>query len=281
VSTVVSIRKHATVNGISMSWLEWPNPGISGNCSVVLLHGIIQSADESSHIARHLARHHHVVFPDLRGRGETEMSADACDPGTMAADVADLIAQLGLEQVVVIGRNHGGVVGYHLAAGWPDWVHGLILGDSTPEVSAERAARRLEVICAIPPSFDSLDTAIEFYQRGLGVSEARARHDIPNDLAEVDGGYVWRHNLESIATIERAAAPRADWDVLAKITAPTLVLRGQRGRIAPEVATRMQETIQRCEVQTIYGAGPDVFLGPGSEQAIGAIDMWLMRLNRV
>jgi pimeloyl-ACP methyl ester carboxylesterase len=264
-----------------MSWLEWPDPGLAGKCSVILLHGIIQSADGASHIARHLARFHHVVFPDLRGRGETGMPPDSCDPASMAHDVAALIDLLGLEQVVVIGRNHGGVVGYHLAAAHPDRVHGLILGDSTPEVSAARAARRLEVIGAIPPTFASLEEAIDFYQRGLGVSEARARHDIPNDLAELNGTLVWRHDLEAIAAIERAASPRSDWDVLSKITAPTLVLRGQRGRIAPAIAARMQETIHHCEIQTIFGAGPDVFLGPGSEQAIGAIDMWLMRLNRV
>ena len=43
----------------------------------------------------------------------------------------------------------------------------------------------------------------------------------------------------------------------------------------------MKETIVRCEVQTIFGAGSDVFLGPGSEQAMGAIDMFIMSMDRV
>jgi pimeloyl-ACP methyl ester carboxylesterase len=122
---------------------------------------------------------------------------------------------------------------------------------------------------------------MDFYTRRLGLSEARARHDIPNDLEPVNGTYVWRHDFDAILEIERAAAPRADWDVLARIASPTLVLRGQRGRVAPEIAARIRETIRQCQIQTIFGAGPDVFLGAGSEQAIGAIDMFLMRLDRV
>jgi len=115
----------------------------------------------------------------------------------------------------------------------------------------------------------------------LGLSEERARHDIPHDLALEDGRYVWRHDLDVIAAIEAASSPRSDWDVLERIAAPTLLLRGQRGRIAPETADRMKSTMPRCEVQTIFGANHDVFIGPGAEQALGAIDMFLMRLNRV
>jgi len=276
----MAVRQYATINGVRMSWLEWPDPATSGACSVVLLHGILQSSDENSHIARHLSRFYRVIYPDLRGRGETELPDGDGAPASMADDVAALVDRLGLTRVVAIGRNHGGVVGYHLAARRPDLVHGLVLGDSTPEVSPERAERRLEIIRNFPDSFPSLDAAMDFYQRRLGLSEARARHDIPNDLHVLNGTYLWRYDFETVAAIERAAAPRADWDVLARVTAPTLVLRGQRGRIAPAIADRMKSTIPTCEVHTIIGAGSDVYLGPGSEQSRGAIDMFLMRLSK-
>jgi pimeloyl-ACP methyl ester carboxylesterase len=278
-SIATAVRRHATLNGNAVSWLEWPDAGATTHCSVILLHGILQSADPGSHIARHLSCGHRVIMPDLRGRGETALPAGGADPASMAADVAALIDLLELERVVVIGRNHGGVVGYHLAAGWPDRVHGLVLGDSTPEVDAARAARRLEIIRAFPASFTSLDAAMDFYQNRLGLSEARARHDIPNDLDEVNGSFIWRHNLDAILEIERAAAPRADWDILVRVAAPTLILRGQRGRIAPEIAQRMLATMPNAQVQTIFGAGSDVYLGPGSEQSRGAIDMFLVRLS--
>jgi pimeloyl-ACP methyl ester carboxylesterase len=240
---------------------------------------MLQNAAGMSPLARHVSPRCTAIVPDLRGRGETTFVGADYSPRAMADDVAALIRDLDVPHVVVIGRNHGGVVGYHLAANHPGLVRGLVLGDTTPEVDEARAARRVEVLAAIPRSFESIDEAVAFYIRGLGLSEARARHDIPFDLVERDGQWHWQHDLDVIVQVERAAAPRADWDVLARIEAPTLVLRGQRGRIPVPIAERMQSAISQVEVQTVFGAGPDVFLGPGSEQAIGAIDLFLMRLS--
>ena len=276
-----AVRKHMPVNGISMSCLEWAGPGDPARCSVLLLHGVLQNAEGMTALARHLSNHHRVVVPDLRGRGETDQPEDGYDPSTMSRDVAELIGSLGLERLVVIGRNHGGVVGYHLAADSPNLVRGLILSDANPDVGPERAARRLASVGELPRSFPDLDTAIRYYQERLGVSEERARHDIPHDLLESGGVYTWRHNLDVIARIEQASAPRTDWDVLARILAPTLLLRGQWSRIPKATAEQARRTIPRVELQMIFGAGHDVFLGNGAEQALGAIDMFLMRLNRL
>ncbi len=276
----VAIRNSAELGGSPQSWLEWSGPGLPGRCQVILLHGILQRASPHSHIARHLSRHHRVVMPDLRGRGETPLfESTPADPATMATDVANLIEHLHLERVVLIGRNHGGVVAYHLAAARPDLVHGLVLGDSTPEVSQERADGRLAFIERIPRRFASDEEAVAFYTAGLGVSEARARHDMPDDLARTEDGLIWRHDLDVIARVEAAAAPRSDWEVLERVTAPVLILRGQRSHIGDDTAARMQAVMPQAEAQTIVGSGPDVFLGAGAEQTRGALDMFLMRLN--
>jgi pimeloyl-ACP methyl ester carboxylesterase len=273
-------RQSAELNDIAQSWLAWEGIRRPGRCAVVLLHGILQRASPQSHIARHLARFHQVVMPDLRGRGETPLPPDAaCDPATLAADVALLIEHLGLERVVVVGRNHGGVVGYHLAAHRPDLVQGLVLGDSSPEIEQARADRRRDFVERIPRSFANEVEAMAFYTDSLGVSESRARHDMPDDLIEQNGLLTWRHDLASVARVEAAAAPRSDWDVLAKVVAPTLVLRAQRRGISDATAARMREKMPLVEMQTIVGSGPDVFLGPGAEQTRGALDMFLMRLN--
>ena len=96
-----------------------------------------------------------------------------------------------------------------------------------------------------------------------------------------DGGYRWRHDLDVVRRIEAAAVPRSDWDVLARLRCPALILRGQRGEIPTETAERMVATIPRARVQTIYGASHDVFLGPGSEQTLAAIQLFLFGLETV
>ena len=271
-------------NGITLRYLEWAGPVGAGGPPVVLLHGVLQGAEGMANLAAHLARHRRVVAPDLRGRGGSDRPDDGYDPGTMAVDVAGLIEALRLDRPVVVGRLHGGLVAYYLAARRPDLVRGVVLGDTAPEVDPERAARSLARIRALPARFADEDEAVAFYLDRLRVSEARARHDIPFDLepepgANGAGGLRWRHDRVLVERVEAAALPRADWSVVAGVTCPTLLLRGQRGEVPPAMADRFCEVIGGCQVQTVLGAGHDVFIGPGAEQSFGAIDLFLMRLH--
>jgi pimeloyl-ACP methyl ester carboxylesterase len=82
-----------------------------------------------------------------------------------------------------------------------------------------------------------------------------------------------------VRRIETAAIPRSDWDVLAQVHCPALILRGQRGEIRHETAERMLAVMPQARAQTIYGASHDVFLGPGSEQTLAAIQLFLFGLD--
>jgi len=272
----------ARVNGIRLAYRRWTGPAVARYPAVVLLHGLLQSGEGMANLAAHLARNGPVVVPDLRGRGESDQpdgpEADY-GPATMADDVAGLIEALGLDRPVAIGRLHGGLVAYHLAARRPELVRGVVLGDTAPEVDAARAERALATVRALPPRFASLDEAMAFYQERLGLSEARARHDLPHDLVGDGDGYRWRHNLALVERIEAASMPRADWETLARVRCPALLLRGQRGEVPPTTAARFCEVVVGCRVQTVLGARHDVFLGPGAEQAFGAIDLFLLRLR--
>jgi len=271
----------AEVNGITMAFRHWPAPPNASHPQVVLLHGVLQTGEGMRHLAEMLALDGMVLVPDLRGRGNTEQPDGGYDPATMAEDVGALLDHLGMRDAVAIGRLHGGVVGYHLAALRPDIVCGVVLGDASPEVSAERAARLLARVAALPPTFASREEAERFYEEGLGLSVARARHDLPSDLERGDdGGYRWRHNLSVVTRIESAAMPRSDWSVLERVRCPFLILRGQRGEIRPETAARMVEVLPRGRVQTVLGAGHDVFLGPGSEQTLAAIQLFLRGIEQ-
>ncbi len=274
-----SVRRTVKVGDLRMSVLDWMGPEQPVNPPVVILHGALQTAEGMANLASHLARRGRVVVPDLRGRGETAQPEDGYDPSTMAADVAGLIVQLGLDRPVVIGRLHGGLVAYHLAAEHPGSLSGLVIGDTVPEVTDGHAQRLIEATRSLPRTFATLEDAYAFYQHQLGLSLERALHDIPFDLRRARGGYTWRHNLDLVARIEEAALPRADWDVLAKIEAPTLILRGQRGTLSREMADRMCASIRDCSIQTILASGRDVFLGGGAEQAFAAIDLFLLRLT--
>ncbi|MBA3450316.1 MAG: alpha/beta hydrolase [Chloroflexia bacterium] len=270
----------AQVNGIAVAYRHWPAKSDALQPPVLLLHGVLQTGDGMRHLAEQLGYDREVLVPDLRGRGQSAQPDDGYDPATMADDVAALIDRLGIERPALIGRLHGGLIAYHLAARRPDLVRGIVLGDANPEVSDERARQAMREVGSLPRGFASRDDATRFYEEGLGLSPDRARHDIPSDLESTpDGRYAWRHNLDIVNKIEAAAIPRSDWHVLAKVRCSVLILRGQRGEIRREIADRMLETIPIARAQTIYGSGHDVFLGPGSEQTLAAIQLFLFGLD--
>ena len=266
----------AQANGITVAFRHWPAPAAAVHPPVVLLHGVLQSNEGMRHLAERLALDGEVLVPDLRGRGASDRPGSGYEPATMADDVAALVQKLGVDLPVVIGRLHGGLVAYYLAARYPGLLRGAILGDASPEVSKGRAERALASLREIPRRFASREDAERYYEDSFEVSAERARHDIPSDLEPApDGGLRWRHDLDLVHRIESAAMPRSDWHVLARIRCPVLILRGLRGEIRPEVAARMLATMPGAQAQTIYGAGHDVFLGPGSEQTMAAIELFL------
>jgi pimeloyl-ACP methyl ester carboxylesterase len=232
-------------------------------------------------LAEQLALDGEVLLPDLRGRGGSARPADGYDPATMADDVAALVRHLGIDRPAMIGRLHGGLVAYHTAARHPEIALGVVLGNANPEVSAEHAAWRLKTVSALPRQFATYDEAMVFYTQELGLSVERARHDIPIDLETApDGTLRWRYDLDVVASIEAAAMPRTDWDVLARVRCPALILHGQRGEIGQATVVRMLAAMPAARALTIIGAGHDVFLGPGSEQTAAAIQLFLRGLVR-
>ncbi|MFL5758178.1 MAG: alpha/beta fold hydrolase [Thermomicrobiales bacterium] len=274
-------EREAPTNGIRLCYLEWEGPKSPTRPPVVVLHGMLQTGEGMANLAAHLARSSRVIAPDLRGRGGSDHPPAGYDPDTMADDVAGLIRETGLVRPVVIGRMHGGLVAYRLAARHPSLLSGLVVGDTAPEVNEVRAANRLALAQTIPPTFANRDEATTYYRETLGLSIARARHDIPFDLIEQDDGSLrWRYDLDIVERIAAASAPRSDWDILARIECPTIFIRGQRGDISPEMVVRLKTTMTKAtfRVETVIGARHDVFLGPGTEQAFAALDLFLMVL---
>lgn len=266
----------APSNGIEIAYRLWPARNRAVCEPTVLLHGVLQTGDGMRHLAEQLSTLGDVLAPDLRGRGGSSQPASGYAPHVMAEDVAGLLRELGWTRAVMIGRLHGAIVAYHLAARFPELVHALVIGNAAPEVNESQAQGILAAVANLPHHFASQSDAEAFYENELGLSSARIHNDLLLDLEpQANGRMVWKHNLEVVRNIESAANPRDDWDVLSRIVCPTLILRGQRGGIRRETFRRMGETVDDSRTMTVMGAGHDVFLGPGAEQTLSAIQLFM------
>jgi pimeloyl-ACP methyl ester carboxylesterase len=102
-----------------LSARHWPGAGPP----FLLVHGLASNARTWDGVAGRLAAAgHRVVAVDQRGHGRSHKPAGGYDFATVAGDLAELIAALGLARPVVAGQSWGGNVVLELAARRPDLV---------------------------------------------------------------------------------------------------------------------------------------------------------------
>jgi pimeloyl-ACP methyl ester carboxylesterase len=97
---------------------------------VVLLHGFAQTGHMWTPLLSRLAEQHTVVVPDLRGAGGSAKPADGYDKKTMAVDIHELVRQLGLPPVDIVGHDIGLMVAYAYAAQFPQDTRSVVLLDA-------------------------------------------------------------------------------------------------------------------------------------------------------
>ena len=100
------VDRNITGNGVRIHYLDW---GAAGKQPLILLHGIARVAHTFDHLAPHFTANYHVVAVDMRGHGDS-----AWDPAgryvveDYVRDIAALIAQLQLRNIVLWGNSTGG-----------------------------------------------------------------------------------------------------------------------------------------------------------------------------
>ncbi|MBC7431126.1 MAG: alpha/beta fold hydrolase [Rubritepida sp.] len=98
---------------------------------LVLLHGLMGAAQNWGGIARRLARTHRVLAIDARNHGASP-HATGMGYATLAQDVAETLAALGVERAAVLGHSMGGKIAMMLALTRPDLVDRLVVADIAP-----------------------------------------------------------------------------------------------------------------------------------------------------
>ncbi|MBB3999792.1 alpha/beta fold hydrolase [Aureimonas pseudogalii] len=108
---------------------------------VLLLHGHPRTHTTWWRVAPLLARHHHVVCPDLRGFGRSSQPTDTPDhrlssKREKARDGVELMAALGFERFAVVGHDRGAYTAFRMAMDHPGRITHLAVLDAVPIVEA-------------------------------------------------------------------------------------------------------------------------------------------------
>jgi pimeloyl-ACP methyl ester carboxylesterase len=257
-------------HGLELHLLEWSGSGVP----LLLLHGFGNDAHIWDAFAPAVAPYYRTLALDHRGHGDSGWDPESrYDHDTMVADVEALTHALGIDRLVLIGHSLGGRIATLFAARHASRMAGLVLVDIGPEVDPRGVLRiRSETAANADPVFASEQE----YARLLSLHYPAARPETLLRMAHhglrrledgtlrlkmdpaLRGGSGGRESAEDAARRERESAA-AQWQALAAIACPTLVVRGAASDVfAPDVADRMVEVLPRGALAVVPRAGHSV-----------------------
>jgi pimeloyl-ACP methyl ester carboxylesterase len=228
---------------------------------LLLLNGIMMSTPSWAAFVPVLARRHRLILLDFRDQGLSSRMDRDYDLEIHVDDVRELLDELGIDRVHLLGLSYGGQVALRFALRNRDRLRTLILSNVTHSVTNHLRAigKAWETAAELNDGerFFALSIpfiySASFYQESLDVLERRQ---------QVFKELLTREWFEGLGRLSRSVASyHVAPDELRAVAAPTLLIGADEDLIAPvrnmEV---LQEHIAGCEFVVIYRAGHGAFL---------------------
>lgn len=188
---------------------------------LVILHGLFGTWENLGSSVRALAQEWEVIAPDLRNHGRSPHSEEHSYPA-MAEDLRELLDELKLDSVSLLGHSMGGKVAMEFAIKNPERVDRLIVVDIAPVAYPAHHSEIFTAINAIDlhhiKSRSEADTQLSRW-----VSEPGVRSFLLKNLYRDESGFKWRANFN---TLESEYAKIASAPVEGEFNKPTLFIKG-------------------------------------------------------
>jgi pimeloyl-ACP methyl ester carboxylesterase len=247
--------------GLRLHCLDWGGDGTP----IVLLHGLSSSARIWDLTAPRLVPRFRVIAADQRSHGQSDRPDDGYGFDDTTADIAALIAKLGLQRPVVVGHSWGANVALQLAADYPDAARGIVLvdggfiersGDSTWE-QAEADMR--------PPDIDG--TPVERFLGFMrnwpnlkGIYSQQIEQMVLSNFDVRDGKIYRPLSIPNHMKIARAIYEQKPSELLPRVALPVLIVPAMR-EPGGEAERRWQEYREQG-LAAIRRVRPDIRVQP-------------------
>ena len=245
-------RPSFKVNGLTLRGLEWGEPGQPALC---FLHGGSAHAHWFDAVAPAFASRYHVLSIDQRGHGESDWPADAAyATENFVSDLVAVMAAIGWDRMALVGHSMGGHNALAFAGWHPDRLWALGVVDSRPSIPAARLQAMHRRGHRGPRRHESLEAAVRSFRLlppDTTASPALLQHLAHEGIVERGGRFLYRFD----PACNGSRRPVDAWPLLPRITAPTLILRGEHSPILPvAMARELVGGIARARLVEIAGA---------------------------
>ena len=248
------------LNGLNFHYRDWGNDKAQ---TLLVLHGFTGHARSWDTFAQAMCDRYHVLALDQRGHGESDWATDYA-PNRNAEDVDAFVRELGLSKFALLGLSMGGRAAYTYAGthNGPETVERLVIVDIGPEINSA-GGQRIQSGVRQRDVFDDPEQAIAQARAAnprADEHELRARN-LNNLMQTADGKWTWRYDKALRAPDRPIARPEPGdgWELLRRITAPTLLVRGAESDILSlDTAERMVHEIPTCRMVTVPNSGHSI-----------------------
>jgi pimeloyl-ACP methyl ester carboxylesterase len=213
--------------------------------AVVLLHGFLENQKMWAAFIPEWSKKFRIVTLDLLGHGETECMGYVHSMEDNAKLVHEVLLQLRLRKVILVGHSMGGYVALAFAELYPDAVKGLVLLNSTAkDDSAERKINRDRAIKAVKHSFQNF---ISLSISNLFSEDNRER--LSETIEEVKKEALKTPLQGIVASLEGMKIRPNREQVLQQTSYPKLLVLGKKDPVLNYEETKIQ--IEKTQVQLL------------------------------
>lgn len=219
---------------------------------LIIMHGLFGMLDNWTTLAKMWANDFHVVTVDMRNHGHSDRS-EILDYEVMMTDIRELMDELHLPHVHLLGHSMGGKVAMKLAQNYPQDIEKLIVADIGPKHYPVHHRDILDALCSLNLNKIKTRKEAQDFLSNRFRSDGLVLFFLKNLYWNDDKKLEWRFNLKVIENnIEKVGIAIEDQ----MYTGPTLFLRGGLSRyILDEDWPDIQVTFPDSELRTIENAG--------------------------
>ncbi|WP_292473765.1 alpha/beta hydrolase [Methanosphaera sp.] len=235
---------------------------------LVFIHGLSDSLLYWEFLASHLKRDYQIIRMDLRGHGESYLGNDEVNIDLYVSDLKNLLDDLNLDNVDLIGFSLGGAVALDFSLKYPENVSSLVLMSSFSKSD--------EYLTNIFTQFkDALKNSLEdFYD--LILPMVLCPEVIDDNREALDQIREFASKTANTDAYIKAVDACMEFDVddsLSKIEVPTLVMSGKYDEISLLSSQKtIQKKIKNSELIVFDNVKHNLLVGKNNERVLEVLE---------
>ena len=255
---------------LKLHYVDWGNKDAP---PLLLVHGGRDHCRNWDWVAKELCKDWHIIAPDLRGHGNSEWVSDGhYTTPSYVYDIAQLVHQMDLAPLTIIGHSLGGNISLRFTGLYPEKVKKLVAIEGlglSPKMMEEMAARPMDdrwrswiedkrqSASRQPKKYDSIDAALERMKaENQHLSDEQARHLTIHGINQnEDGSWSWKFDNYLRVWPPFDMTYEQMQNLWSRVTCPTLLCYGEKSWASNPLDDGRIEFFQNAEVKTYADAG--------------------------